>query len=56
MASEHDGIARPAVPDVGAHALLDQLVVLTEDAWDAGVPDDQVEAVIGQLAMELKLR
>ena len=43
------------MPDVGAHALLAQLIVLVDDAWDAGVADAEIEALMGQLAVDLKL-
>ena len=56
LTSQHDGLARPQVPDAGPHALIDQLVVLVGDAWDAGVPGETIETLIAQLAIDLKLR
>lgn len=56
MATQYDRIVRPAVPDVGPHALADQLVVLTADALEAGAPQSQVDAVLLDLARGLELR
>ena len=55
MASSHDGVQRPEVPDAGIHALADQLEVLTADAIEAGGPTDDVDAVLSGLARDLGL-
>jgi len=55
LASAHDGIPRPPVPDVGVHALADQLQVLTADALDAGVPLVRVTDMLVQLSRRLGL-
>jgi hypothetical protein len=55
LATTHDGIERPAVPDAGVHALADQLEVLTSDAFEAGVPADEVGTVLAGLAGYLGL-
>lgn len=55
MASDADGRPRPAVPDVGAHALADQLEVLTADALDAGAGVDEVQGLLDELAQRLGL-
>ena len=54
-ATAHDRIERPAVPDVGVHALGDQLEVLISDALEAGVPADEVDSVLAGLARDLGL-
>lgn len=46
----------PVVPDLGAHALADQLQVLTDDADAAGVGDAAIEKVLEQLAERLSVR
>ncbi len=56
MASQADMFRRPPVPDVGVHALADQLEVLTADALAAGVPREHVDAVLMELAGQLGLR
>jgi hypothetical protein len=55
QAATYDGIPRPAVPDVGVHALADQLQVLTMDALEAGVPADEIRTVLARLARDLGL-
>jgi hypothetical protein len=55
LGTTHDGIERPAVPDAGVHALADQLEVLASDALEAGVPADEVSAVLAELAGDLGL-
>ena len=56
MASQADGFRRPPVPDVGVHALADQLEVLSADAVAAGAPREHVEAVLVRLATQLGMR
>ena len=53
LASAADGFARPKVPELGAHALADQVVVLTSDALAAGADAVTVDAVLVRLASEL---
>jgi len=55
LATDYDNVQRPAVPEVGVHALADQLEVLTADAIDSGVPVDEVDAVLSDLAEGLGL-
>ncbi|AZI57383.1 hypothetical protein EH165_03615 [Nakamurella antarctica] len=43
------------VPDVGAHALVDQLIVLVADAHDAGVPRAEIDEQLHRVASELGL-
>ena len=43
----------PRVPELGAHAIADQLVVLVADARCAGVPPDTVDEALLRLAAEL---
>ncbi|SDO30426.1 hypothetical protein SAMN04515671_0494 [Nakamurella panacisegetis] len=56
MASDSDGLARPDVPDVGPHALADQLFVLAADALGSGCSTEAVEAVLLDLGGALRLR
>lgn len=46
----------PEVPDLGRHALADQLEVLTVDALRGGAPTAEVSAVLEELAGALHLR
>ena len=55
LATAHDGTPRPAVPDVGVHALVDQLQVLVADAVLAGAQSAQVCEVLYRLAGTLGL-
>lgn len=55
MAATARGTTIPAVPDLRIHALADQLVVLVGDAGAAGVPADQVNALLAALRTDLGL-
>jgi len=55
LATTHDGTPRPAVPDAGAHALVDQLQVLAADAVLAGAQPGQMAEVLYQLTLTLGL-
>ncbi|GAA1997116.1 hypothetical protein JL107_10510 [Nakamurella flavida] len=44
------------VPDLGAHVLADQLVVLVRAARDAGVEEDRLAGLLDALAGDLGLR
>lgn len=46
----------PAVPDLGPHAIADQLQVLADAAVAAGAPSADVDAVIVALADRLSIR
>jgi hypothetical protein len=46
----------PPVPDLGPHALADQLEVLLLDAERAGADADQLEQLMAALAEQLSLR
>jgi len=56
LADNADGRSRPAVPDAGIPALVDQLQVLTDDALAAGADRNDVRATLGRLAGELGLK
>ena len=55
LASAHDGVARPAVPDAGVHALADQLDVLVGDARSAGASQEELDVILADLAAGLGL-
>lgn len=44
------------VPDVGVHALPDQLAVLLREASGAGVPAGRIDEVLDALRADLRLR
>jgi hypothetical protein len=45
----------PQVPQLGPHALGDQLAVLVSDAWRAGVGAADVNRVVSELARHLRM-
>ncbi len=49
-------LAVPGVPDLGAHALADQLEVLTDDALAAGADPAAVHDIVARLAGRLSVR
>ena len=53
IASDQDGFDRPPVPEVGVHALADQLEVLVMDAASAGATSERIDAVLDELAVRL---
>lgn len=55
LAGRARGRPAPPVPDLDVTALGDQLVVLSADAVAAGVPEEQVTAVLADLARDLRL-
>lgn len=55
LATAHDGLSRPDVPDAGVHALADQLDVLITDALTAGAPETEVRLILTDLAASLRL-
>lgn len=53
VAAAAEGRSPHPVPDVGQHALVDQLQVLLDEAARAGVPAQQVAPVVSALAEQL---
>lgn len=53
LAAAARGNPAPAVPDVGPHALADQVVVLLADARAAGAPAGEIDRVMAALLVDL---
>jgi len=53
---QHDGRQAPPVPDLGWHALADQLEVLLDDADRAGVDAGLLGTLMTELAEKLSVR
>lgn len=55
LAASAREVSPHAVPDIGLHALADQLAVLILDAQEAGVPTDQLAQLVARISSSLGL-
>lgn len=56
LAADLSGEPHRPVPDAGAVALVDQLIVLTAEARSAGVPEEVLDSLLDDLSGRLAIR